>query len=207
MQISSDSHLIASLIPVGTLLLGWLLNELHRVVAGRKEHVASIRRTLAYLLEVRFQLRILEHLVQEIKCRSPETQSEMPQMRMAFEALLGFGNNLNEKYEEAVEAIAGQDPFLAYELTSRSRISTIFQDWRNMALSSGAAGEELEQMESDLKQLIGPSFDEIIVSIAGNLSWFSKRRVKKILSKPFELSPEMSKLFDQHVLPQHQEGR
>ncbi|MCH9694153.1 MAG: hypothetical protein K0U72_06555 [Gammaproteobacteria bacterium] len=184
------------LLPIIALLIGWGLNEIHHAGLRRRDFRSAICKALAYLLEVRFQLQALEFLIAELKHRVPEANMQMPQFRSLMETIIGNEDHIDRKYLTAVDAVAARDPFLAYELASRNRIGHFFRAWRQWASTAGAPPTDLENIEAELKKVIGPKFDEIIVSVARNISWRAKWRTRRILSRQFEIPEDLAQLFD-----------
>lgn len=189
-------ELFEKLVPIVALIVGWFLNELHHVFVVKQSHSAALRQALAQLLETRYQLKIVEHVVAEIKSRAPEVRQHIPQIRSFLEAMFGDEKSAADRYQSAIEVVAGSDPFIAFQLTSRNRIGVFFQQWRHMALSAGVQGDELEAIESELKQLLTPNLDESLVDIASEISWIAKRKTRQLISTKMKFPSELTDLLN-----------
>lgn len=186
--------LFKELVPVLAVVLGWGLSEMHHVLADRKSRSGALKQALAELLEVRFKLKAVDVVVGEIKARTPDARSVMPHVRNALDVLIGGAES--QRYTAAIDLLARSDPFLAYELMSRDRVGAFFSTWRATAVSAGADAGDLESMESELKILVGPKLDDLVLNLAGKISWRAKFKTRKIIATSFNLPPDLTKLLD-----------
>jgi hypothetical protein len=116
----------ASLIAIiGTLagaVLGFGLNEASYLVRSRRKDRRLLGRVLNELLEIRSQMKMIPTLMETLRSRIPTALPPASDfaIRQMFRGMLsGLIEGMHARYEQAVSAVSGAFPVLAYELRSK----------------------------------------------------------------------------------------
>lgn len=184
-----------SIITIFAIVVGWALNELSQFIRMRHSHSRAISHALSILLEVRYQAVCIEHLIDKFKKIGLEEKT-MPYMRQVMDTLMPNSESLNNEYEDAIRKVSEESPLLAYEFRSKASISTFFSNYRNIALQSGASPESFELVESQLRSLIIPRLNELVLQLAKVHSKKSCSEVQRILESPIELPGDFEEIID-----------
>ena len=179
------------IIPVGTLIIGWLLNEVSQSLRTRATDRRAIARALSDLLEIRHQTFGLKAAFDEFGKRFNLPNNFQLILLNYFDNILPSADDLRKKYNETVDAVASADPILGFRLRSKDILNPLLRTLRNLASADPSASNLWPQLEAQLMQLVKSPLDEIIVELAQVHGWRTKLRVRRLLKRPLIEPKEM----------------
>ncbi|GEM_PF-1770421 len=179
------------------LVIGFLLNELSSLIRSGREDRRIIGKALAELLEVRHHLKTLPFAIDSLKesLPGPITPYDEFMLRKAIWFLLPNTEGLQKRYEDAVSAVAGEFPMLAFGLRSKDAIGPLIGRLRGALPVEPKDAQLWLKIEDELVQLSIPKLDELILELAKLHSRATANEVKATLNKPFEKPKEFIKFF------------
>jgi len=186
---------VESLITIFALVIGWALNEASHYIRASKEHKAAIANALSILLEIRFQAVVIDAVMDEIK-RHGASGEIIPSIRTLIDNIMQHSTALDDEYTESMKTVARTAPLLAYEYRSRNTMPSFLSSWRAIAAEHGMPLKEIEEMEAQLKSIVIPKLNELIIFLANVYSRKSAKAVKKIIETPVEIPKEISGLLE-----------
>jgi hypothetical protein len=177
---------------VGGLISGFLSGELTRYRASRETRKKQLNGLLCDLLEIRHTLLGMNELAKAFGSALPQHTDHVTVALPAVIQVLADPAKLNEHYEAAVTELAAIDPLLAFQLRSKSTISTVLNLVSKVALQDPAAVPLAAKVFKTLNDAIPPALDEAVLRVAQELGRTMKRRVSAKLRKPPEM-PDAAK--------------
>jgi hypothetical protein len=195
----------ASFIPAGLwtaifgmagLMIGFALNELSTLIKLRRDDRRVIGKALAELLEVRFMLLLRPTAINSLKASLPAVKFSAHDefmIRKAFSFLVPDSEGLHKRYDEAVSAVSGILPLLAFELRSKDIMAPVLQRMRENLPITPELAPYFIAIEDMVLETAAPKLGELIEELAKLHGWKSSKKVKKILTTPFELPEEIKK--------------
>ena len=184
-----------NLITIFALVIGWGLNEATHYIRTSKEHKAAIANALSILLEIRFQAVVVDVVMEELK-RHGAASEIIPTIRTLIDDIMQHSTALDDEYVESMKILAGTAPLLAYEYRSRNTMPNFLRTWRAIATEQGLPLKQIEEMEAQLKSVVIPKLNELIIFLAGVHSKKSAKAVKKIIETPVEIPKEISGMLE-----------
>ena len=136
---SSSSSWTAIIPVIGTLagvVAGFLANEVSHLIRTKREDRNVLGRTLADLLEIRHHLRAIPEVIGLVRSRFPAALPTEVNfgLRQILRAFLPDAATLSKRFDEAVSAVAGPFPLLAFEFRHYGRIEKRFPTLRCVRL-------------------------------------------------------------------------
>ena len=178
--------IIEKLIPLIAVAIGWSLSEFSYIFRSSKEHKQAIAQALSVLLDVRFQIVYLEHMIPVFK-KNGIPDEAIPVIRMVFDKVGGEKMGLNEEYEKALEVVAKHAPLIAYEYRSRASFPDFLKNLREIAIENGMSIGSMAQIESKLNSMVIPRMNELVINLASFHSNKLQKEVQKVIEMPFEM--------------------
>lgn len=182
--------------PLLGVVIGGLLTGVTAYLKTRRDRKRMLAVALADLLEVRHRLVGVDLAIKAIRDRVPIQAELMPAFRNLFDSLMPGDAELDERYNRAVTMLSSIDPFLAFSLRSKNSLSRFLGLVRNQALSSGADLALLEFVEAKLRTLATPGLNSAVIELACAHSFFTGRKVKKMIARSGNLPPEVAEFFE-----------
>src|ERR1700691_168238 len=96
------------------VVIGFLLAQLKDLFAQRRERREAISVLLSDLLEVRHQFVGVELLIDEIPTLGPLPEHVKSQLRVVLDSLFPNWQELHDRYDKSVTALARIDPLLSF---------------------------------------------------------------------------------------------
>ena len=190
----------AAFFAVAGTLAGFTLNELSYVLRVRREDKRKVGQALAALLEIRRQIEAVPALMEVLRLRipAPLPASAEFQFRVIYRALLPNAEALGRRYDEAVTAVAGAFPVLAFELRSKDLMTPLMTQLSSMVgQTDNTAVEMFVRMEDQIIQAIRPTLEELIKQTASLHSRKARNQVDSLLQHKFELPKSFDKFISQ----------
>ena len=181
---------------VGSIVLGWLLNELshrRRTSAARRE---TLGRALAELLEIHNYVRALDAMLTELQKRWPLTKEEQDSLLMILEHLLPGDATLPERYNRVVDAVAATDPFLAFRLRSKDRMVPFIAKLRTLQLPDGSAASVPIELRELLRKAGSDALEDNLREVAAGFGLQARWKLWRHLRRSPEIPEELQKWLD-----------
>jgi hypothetical protein len=179
------------------LVVGFLLNELSSVIRSSHEDRRTIGKALAELMEVRHHLKTMPLAIGSLKASlpGPITPYDEFMLRKAIWFFLPNTEGLQKRYEDAVTAVAGEFPILAFDLRSKDAIGPLMGRLRGTLPIDPKDAQLWLKIEDELVHLSIPKLDELILELSKLHRRKTTKQVEAILEKPFEKPKELVKFF------------
>lgn len=179
------------------LIVGFGLKELSSVIRSSREDRRTIGKALAELLEVRHHLKTLPLAIESLKASLPGPISGYDEFmfRKAIWFFLPNTDGLQKRYEDAVSAVAGAFPTLAFELRSKDAIGPFIGRLRETLPIDPKDVPLWLKMEDKIIRLSMPKLDELIRELAKLHKRTTAKDVKAILKEPVEVQKELEKFY------------
>jgi len=124
-----------TLTAVAAVVIGWFLNEATFWLRSRGQRLESIGRLLSELLEIRHRIVTFELLTNELRRRVVLTAPQTALFKSVLDKLFPPDPKLPERYEAAIEALAGLQPLLAFEFRSKEQLPRLLATLRATQVS------------------------------------------------------------------------
>ena len=184
------------LLPILTLIAGWLLNELSQSFGKRRECKENIGRAITDLLEIRHRIISIENLTKTLVDNYTLPSEAMPTVRQVFEQAIGQPDKISERYENAVNIIAGQHPTAAFKYSSGGQIPMLLNNLKAMFRDHGADPEQIYEVEGKLTEMLMPRINEIAIELGVMHSRKEAKKIKQIVMSTPEIPEELDKYID-----------
>lgn len=152
------------LLPLAGVMVGWFLNQITQSLIIRKERKRALGRVLEGLLDVRHQLRSVPFVTSEIVRRLTIGPRDQLAMSVVVGSLLP--TETLKSFDEAVTAVAAEDPVLGYRLRFQNLARTIVEQLRRLSLNDAKATQLWAESEKDLMGHLLPHLEELILEVA-----------------------------------------
>jgi len=204
---------IAVATAVGSVIVGWTLNELSGYVKLRREDKRKFGPVLVELLQIRFELKAVERSVEELRKILPAiTPQDEAMLCLAINQLIPKTSGLEQRYLAATDAVAGHSPVLAYRLRSKDIIAPMFNTLRGLVQDATGA-LIVRNLESKLLTVAFPEFERLVRELAWShscLTWWRVRRLlknEKTSSDAEEVMGSILKMVQDALPPQAAEAQ
>lgn len=178
------------------VIAGAFLTGIGNLWNARVERKKLIAIALADLLEVRHHYVSIDTVINYFRNHGKVPIELLPQLRTVLAQVIPLHENVHERYESAISLLAGIEPLLAFEMRSKN-IAPKFQELvRGLTTDAGGVPAEVEMIDAALSSAIIPILDEATIRLAANHSLKTKRKVKRIVSGPKIVPPEMESLIN-----------
>jgi hypothetical protein len=182
---------------IALVLFGWILGQVERVFASRRDRRRAISTALTDLLETRHQYLGMELLFRSLETLGPIPEQAKSQLRVFVDSLLPDGKELHARYDQSVTTLAGLDPLLAFRFRSKDLLRPFVQRIHFiMSQDAQAAALLAPFLNQALAEEVEPGLNDAILTLAwkrGPLTWFLTRRA---LARPVEIPSALKNLLD-----------
>jgi len=187
-RVMSFLQALPSILAIVALIVKMFLDEFGKDRQERRDEKAAVARTLAELLEMRYQLRGIALLQKSL--RDWLTPLGMPAggevaIIAQFKDWLPAIDDLKGRYETAVSLIAATDPFLAFQLRSKDLGPSLLARLRKQVAADPKSILLWTLVEPELASALVADLDRLIRELAARHSRKAKKDVEGHLSKPF----------------------
>lgn len=187
MDIQAAPSVLGTALSLASVLAGWLLHEFSDFFKIQREDRRAVGRVLAELLEVRTRLLAIPRIVEEIRKKVSIAPHDEIMFRQALDTLLPGVEQLQKRYNETIDGMAGRLPLLAFRLRSKDIVTPLLTQLRILASSDPQSVTILGKVEDKLVKFILPQFDELALKLArlhGWRTWWKARSVIRQSSEP-----------------------
>lgn len=189
---------------MGGILLGFGLNELSTFIKVRREDRRIVGRALAELLEVRFQLLFHRGVVKEIIKLLPVKISAydelMIQTHLVPKLLPNPAEGLTQRYNDAVTAVSGVLPTLAYVLRSKDLAASVLERMQTIVPVPPEAAPYVINLQDKAIEVGVSKLDELIRELAKLHGRKSAKEVEPILRGQTEIPADVIKFVADQAL-------
>lgn len=181
-------------ITIGAVVVGWLLSELSTYLRGGKARKEAIASALSVLLEVRFRALCFDTIISLLK-EHGATENIAYQIRNILEKIIPEPEEINSSYDDSIKTLSKVAPLVAYEFRSKNSFMKFLANWRGMASEHGMDAAEIESLERELKSVVLPEFNNMVIKLAELHSRASAKKVKKLVSTNIEIPAELKAIM------------
>lgn len=188
---------IKIILPILTLLLGWILNEFNSYFRGKREDKRNIGLMISFLLEIRQGLIATEFIFKKIKSIEQIPPELEIILKDIFKKLIPSPTNFFDKFEESINLISMFNPYLGYQLRNKNK----FYDYLDSAKKILPSNFNL--VVNNIDNIVSPDFKSQIENIIIQLSWIhgikTWIRMKSLLNKKSNKNIEFEKYIDEII--------
>lgn len=162
------------LLPVLTLIFGWLLSEGSHLLRKRGSHKEAVRLALAELLELRHTMIGNRFLFNELASHIKLPASAIFQIKNSLPAPLQNDPALAHRFDQALSEVAKHNPFLAFRLRGKNIVNVIEMAFHPHTIEDERFAEFAHRAHEDLYEEVLPVLDDAIISTArhaGLVDW------------------------------------
>ncbi len=186
MDIRAAPTVLGTALSLASVLAGWLLHEFSDFFKLQREDRRAVGRVLAELLEVRTRLLAIPRIVEEIRRKVPIAPHDEIMFRQALDNLLPGVEQLQARYNETIDGMAGRLPLLAFSLRSKDVATPLLSQLRILASTDPQAVAILGKMEDKLVKFILPQFNELALKLAKLHGWRTWWKARSVIAQSNE---------------------
>ena len=184
-------ELFQLVLPLVGVVLGAVLSGMGEYLKHRNERKRVIARALSDLLEIRHRFVGVDAVFQETKKHTHVPADAAVMLREFFGKFLEVDDETQKRFRDALDALAGIDPVLAFRLRSKDQVPHLIRSIREAALQLGASSDDVSQVEPILREFAVPALNEAVLELAGYHSLKTKQEVERLVGRVFEFPPEL----------------
>jgi hypothetical protein len=162
------------------VVIGFLLAQLKDFFAQRKERKEAVSVLLSDLLEVRHQFVGIELLIDELASLGNLPEHVKSQLRVVLDSLFPNWQELHERYDKSVTAVARLDPLLSFQLRSKDFVRPVMRTLHSlMGQDSQAAAILAPAIKNNFVNKVEGALNGSILKLARQQSlwcWYKTRR-------------------------------
>lgn len=182
------------IIAIIAVAVGWVLSELSIYLRGGKARKEAVASALSILLEVRFRIICFDSIVSLFKEHGVQGGIAY-QVRNILERIIPEPEEISSSYEESIRTLSKVAPLIAYEFRSKNSFMQFMSNWRHMATEHGVDAIEIESLEIELKSVVLPEFNKMVIKLAELHSRASAKEVKKLVSSNIKIPAELKSIM------------
>jgi len=175
-------------INTGTLVgffLAILGKEMGEAIARRRANRKQVARVLAELLEIRHSVVALDSYSQLLSRETGIPDAVMPHIRHFVLQFLPSETNMVQRYNAAIDEIAGFDPLLAFSLRSREVFQTFNHTMDQLSSKDPEIASSWQAYGPDINNIAKKYLDQALLGLAWKFSVITWYRVRRWVRKPY----------------------
>jgi hypothetical protein len=184
------------LVAILAVIVGWLLNEFSAWVKIRRDDRRAIGQALSELLSIRHRLQTVSFVVIEIKKRVPIPPASEVAVRNFFESFLPDIGDIQSRYGQAIDLVAGRMPLLAFELRSKEMIGPNLQRLRSLVPPEQIASSFVLGLENQLVDDLLPTLERLLRKLAWHHGWITWIDVRQQLRTQVHVPERLREMLD-----------
>lgn len=183
------------MIPLVSLMIGWMLNEFSHHIRARKLHKGALGKAVAELLEIWHQMIAISKAMSYVKEMVTTKESITPDMYNKIIGILPDPEAIKKRYNSAIDIIAESDPILAYQLRSKDIVFNLVSIFINLNINEGNVKDYLESVSNTVYGKFMTEYEESIKLVAFKHSIYTWLEVRRLLraKRPNEVAEELKK--------------
>jgi hypothetical protein len=186
---------LSIILPIVTLVLGWLLNELSRYFVFNYEMHGAIGKTVLNLLEIRNKLKNIQFYSQYIT-KTLNLPVEAPEMRLLYKKIFPSNEELYQNIQQSIISIASSNPVLAYQLKENITGLSVF-DKVFLLIEGNEEGDRLfANFLASMEYQTLPLIDDSLLQLAKKHGLITYLKTKHQLNTAIKIDPEMEKTLN-----------
>ena len=160
------NNLSAVMVPLVSLMIGWMLNEYSHHIRARKLHRGALGKAVAELLEIRHQMLGVSIAMSHYKDKLTTNELVSPDVYNTMVGLLPDPDMIMKRYNAAIDIIAESDPILAYQLRSNDIVFNLAKIFSSINIHEGNVEKHLEAILSSVYGNLMSEFETSIKLVA-----------------------------------------
>lgn len=178
----------SGVLPVLSIALGWLLNELGQIIRLRREDTRAIGRLLSDLLIIRRDVVAVKAMMQKLRELTEYSPREHLFFQIVLRQLAPPDAGFRARFEESVKSVMGVKPRLGLDLVLQIQQLALIETLKHVAAASDEAANGLGELMGHVEDL--PRLDELIRKLAWMHGWRTWIGVRGDLKRPLVDLPE-----------------
>jgi len=186
-----NTNMLNLIMPLLGVLIGSILTGTGSVIRTRLERKRLIARALSELLEIRHQMMVFDRVLNILASQFQIPAEAMPAVRSLVSSTVPLDSKIQQRYEDVVTVLSGEDPLLGFYLRARCGILTFTESMRTVGIDNGLEPEFIEKIGNELSSLIIPELNKVILLVGRKHSIITWWKLKGFLSESDELPPNL----------------
>lgn len=182
--------MLESILPVGTLVLGWFLNSFTSIIDDWRNHRKAVHKAIADLLEIRHDLFAKKLAFALVKSFEGIPPNMLRLMWSNISKVIPQSPDLSGRYNEVVTLLSAADPLLGFQLRSKDIVSKCSGIFNMIEAEGNLTFPAFTEWEDKITNLAIPVLNEVITDLSTHATLPVRRKVRKFLKEEMELPPE-----------------
>lgn len=183
------------ILPLLTLLVGWLLREASQQRREISTDRRAISRSIADLLEIRHRTYALKSYLDRVTEKIKIPQEVLLFIISTLESFLPNIDSLQKRFNDSVDTVASSNALLGFQLRSKDEFPKLLNTLRQLASQDVKSVQLYPQFEKQLMDIIKPELDDFILALAKSHGWLTWWKIKKYLRKPITSQKQIDELL------------
>ena len=189
--------LIAPLIALFGVFVGWGLNQLGEVIKVRREDRRNLGKAIAELLDLRYRLAGMQKITEELRQGAGLSELEVMALQGIVDSFLPSWEETHKSYDEAVNALAPADPLLSFKLRSKDLSFEVLRKVRSATSENEhpIAATNFLSIEAIIVNEFVKDLEPVIQQLSKRHGWRTARKVKAHLAKEINFHEDFNRLL------------
>lgn len=181
--------------PVVTLLIGWLLNELSGIFRFRGEKKKAASMVLANLVLIRNQFAVSHFATSFFNPDMGPAGTEFLKLKDGIESLRYNPEELRKKYDQTLDILTTFDPLTATVLRNQDQILSYFKALEK--IDDSEAFDNVRVLYGNVtNRLVLTIFDEAIKKLSLRHGFITRFKIKHMLIPKGRFADEVEKIIE-----------
>jgi hypothetical protein len=182
---------IQYILPVATLIAGWMLGEASQLIRKHNEKVQSLNCALSDLLEIRHRMRGTQYLVSWFAKNLNFPPEVIGILRTQIPDVLKINSELKIRFNKSLDLLSAYDPFLSFYLRSKDSVNELDHYLIEQVKAQPGLGKFTEEMRAHIDQSLLPHLDEAILKTAEQINFVKRIEAEDYLKQTEEPPPDV----------------
>jgi len=183
------------ILPLATLVVGWLLSELSGQFRSRGSVKSTLSKVLSELLEIHHQLCSKKLIVDAIEKRAGLRIDQIPEIQEILELVQVDLNEISMRYTDAVTLLSHVDAILAFKLRNKDKITPMISKLRNYGKENTGMEEDINRVIIQIEDSAVSVLEESILAVASKIGIIAHIKARRIIKLKQELVDDALEQF------------
>lgn len=185
---------IQYILPIASLIAGWILGEASQVIRKRNDKIQSLNCALSDLLEIRHRLSCSQYIFSFLSKNLNFPAEAIGILRAQLPEIIRIDPNLKIRFNKSLDILASYDPFLSFYLRSKDIINEIDNYFIDQVRAMPDLSLFIEEMREHIEMGLLPHLEEAILKTAEQVSFMKKMEAEEYLKETAEPSPALNEV-------------
>ncbi len=196
-QLSQTLDVVKANWAVVAFFLAWIWTLFAWRRDANLQRKSGIGRALSILLEERHRIVGIELVINHLQSHLKMPAGAALTLRTLIDQVFPHDDELEKKYDNAIDELSKHDPVLAFEFRSKNRIPDVLSKMRAYAKDGGVSSQIVETVEVQMAEHIIPNLDKAVLELAKLHGFGTQKQVRSLLRKSPGLPPNADLILSQ----------